>query len=262
MRKIIFGTLLIPILFWSCNKETEYPQDTTSGSLVQVSVIDALLQGIYDGCYSTGNLLKHGNTGIGTFHALDGEMMILNDTAFQILSSGEVLVPDTSILTPFASITEFRADATYPVTNFTFDSLRNRFDQYFPTKNLFYVIKIKGKFSQMHTRSVPRQEKPYPPLSEVTANQPEFHFENVTGDLVGFYCPEFAKGINVTGMHLHFLTGDRKGGGHILDFILDSGSLEIGYIYDYRLILPEEGDFFGGDFSVDRQDELEEVEGK
>jgi hypothetical protein len=36
--------------------------------------------------------------------------------------------------------------------------------------------------------------------------------------------------------------------------------MKVGYLFDYRLILPEGGDFFGGDFSKDRQEELEKVE--
>jgi alpha-acetolactate decarboxylase len=63
-------------------------------------------------------------------------------------------------------------------------------------------------------------------LADVAAVQPEFTFENVTGDIVGFFCPEYVKGLNVTNLHLHFLTGDRRGGGHLLDFEMKSGKME------------------------------------
>jgi len=119
---------------------------------------------------------------------------------------------------------------------------------------------MKGQFSFMKTRSVPAQSKPYPPLAEVTKTQPEFEFNNVEGEIVGFYCPAYAQGINVTGLHLHFLTADRTGGGHILAFEITNATLEIGYLSDYRLILPTSGDFLGSDFTIDRTDDLEEAE--
>jgi acetolactate decarboxylase len=46
-------------------------------------------------------------------------------------------------------------------------------------RNIFYWVKIEGGFSYMHARSVPVQEKAYPPLVEFIQNQPEFIFENV-----------------------------------------------------------------------------------
>lgn len=41
--------------------------------LMQVSTIDALVNGIYDGVMSVGMLKKYGDFGIGTFEGLDGE---------------------------------------------------------------------------------------------------------------------------------------------------------------------------------------------
>jgi len=138
--------------------------------------------------------------------------------------------------------------------------LKTNFSRYFPTPNIFYAVKMTGEFSYMKTRSVPAQSKPYLPLVEVTKTQPEFEFTNVKGDIVGFYCPAYAQGINVTGLHLHFLTADRKGGGHILAFRVKNATLELEYLSDYRLILPTSGDFLGGDFTVDRTDDLENAE--
>ena len=87
--------------------------------------------------------------------------------------------------------------------------------------NLFYAVRIDGQFAQVKTRSVPRQEKPYPPLDEVARTQPVFHLKDVRGTLAGFRFPDFARGLNVPGFHLHFLTEDRKAGGHVLDLVLE-----------------------------------------
>ena len=94
--------------------------------------------------------------------------------------------------------------------------MTGRIDSIIPTPNLIYAIKIEGVFKKVLTRSVPRQKKPYQPLTEIVKTQSTFQFENVEGVIVGIRCPTFMKGINVTGYHLHFLTKDRKAGGHVL----------------------------------------------
>ena len=49
--------------------------------LFQVSTIDALMQGVFDGFYSFDDLKEQGDFGIGTFDALDGEMVALDIVA-------------------------------------------------------------------------------------------------------------------------------------------------------------------------------------
>ena len=71
------------------------------------------------------------------------------------------------------------------------------------------------------------QEKPYPPLAEVAKTQPVFHLEDVGGTLAGFRFPDFAHGLNVPGFHLHFLTEDRRAGGHVLNLVLERGEVAI-----------------------------------
>lgn len=259
MKKFLPFFFALTIIL-SC-KNDPVPEPLYDSMLVQVSVIDALLQGFYDGFYPIGQLKRHGDFGIGTFHALDGEMVMFNDTIFQVLATGEVRIPNDTVKTPFAAVSPWVSNKMVQLSLFSFEQLKEEFDSLFPTRNIFYMVKMSGEFSHVRTRSVPAQQSPYPPLVEVTANQPEFTFENVKGDIVGFYCPPYAQGINVVGLHLHFLTADRTGGGHLLEFEMKSGYVEIGYLHHYQLILPEYGDFLGGDFTVDRTDELDNVEG-
>jgi acetolactate decarboxylase len=98
-----------------------------------------------------------------------------------------------------------------------YGQLEQYLDKLLPTENIFYAIKIEGTFKYIKTRSVPKQNKPYPPLVEVVKNQPTFEFHNVKGTIVGFRCPSYVEGINVPGYHLHFITGDKKAGGHLLE---------------------------------------------
>jgi acetolactate decarboxylase len=113
----------------------------------------------------------------------------------------------------------------------------------------------------MRTRSVPGQRKPYPPLQEVTKNQPEFAMRDIAGSIVGFRCPAYVKGINVPGYHLHFISEDRTRGGHILSFKMASGQCEVDVLHQYSLSLPTNTlQFAETDLSKDRSKELQEAE--
>lgn len=52
-----------------------------SPELFQYSTLEALLGGVYDGEVTVGELLTHGDFGLGTFNSLDGEMIILGESA-------------------------------------------------------------------------------------------------------------------------------------------------------------------------------------
>jgi len=228
----------------------------------QVSTIDALLAGVYDGNISCSNLMEHGNFGIGTFDRLDGEMVLLDGNMYQIKADGKVYKPAPSVKTPFAAICQFTSDRTIPIkAGSDYKAIENLINEYAPNQNLFYAIKITGQFSLMKTRSVPGQQKPYPPLKEVTTNQPEFNMENISGTIVGFRCPPYVKGINVPGYHLHFISSDRTQGGHILSFKIADGKCEIDVINQYFLTLPvNTKEFAETDLSKDRSKELNDVE--
>jgi acetolactate decarboxylase len=90
---------------------------------------------------------------------------------------------------------------------------------------------------------VPRQAKPYRPLTEVVQTQPTFEFTNVTGTIAGFRSPDYMQGISVAGYHLHFITSDRRGGGHVLDLTIEDATLAIDHSSGLHVELPETGAF-------------------
>ncbi len=230
--------------------------------ITQTSTIDALLAGLYDGNISCRELLKYGDLGIGTFDRLEGEMIIINGAVYQVKADGNVYRPDINIKTPFASVCKFNTDITIPLSKgLDFSALERLIDQSISNQNLFYAIRIEGRFARMKTRSVPAQQKPYLPLAEVTKNQPEFSMENVSGTIVGFRCPPYVKGINVPGYHLHFITSDFRKGGHVLNFEIATGKCDIHLVKQFLLILPGDQEAFKKiDLSKDRSKEMEQVE--
>jgi acetolactate decarboxylase len=166
--------------------------------LSQVSTVNALLDGIYDGVITCGALKGYGDIGVGTFDRLDGEMIVADGEVYQIKADGiAYLVPD-SLGTPFACVTFFDADYSTPLPeNTNYEQMQKLMDGSLPTTNAFYAMRIDGTFSYMKTRSVPSQNKPYPILSEVTKNQAVFEFNDVSGTVVGFRCPDYVSGVNV-----------------------------------------------------------------
>ncbi|ABW68097.1 acetolactate decarboxylase [Desulfosudis oleivorans] len=234
------------------------PQNTVT----QISTIDALLTGAYDGSMTCGELLKHGNLGIGTFDRLDGEMVMADGVVYQVRADGKVYAADKTLTTPFAAVCRFSPDrAVAFAPGATYEQVQAALDKAAPNTNLFCAIDITGTFSRMHTRSVPAQTKPYPPLAQVTSHQPEFVMENVSGRIVGFRSPAYVKGIGVPGYHLHFISEDRTQGGHILAFEMANGAGAVDVCDRFLLLLPGKDAMFGAaDLSVDRAKELEAVE--
>ena len=231
-------------------------------TITQVSTIDILLAGLYDGEMTLGEILKYGDFGIGTFDRLEGEMIVLDGTVYQVKADGSVHRPPAGMTTPFAAVSAFHGEKVVDLNQtLDFDGLCQLLDATVDDPHLFYAIKVTGRFSHMHTRSVPAQQKPYPPLIEVAKEQPEFKMSNVSGTIVGYRCPEYVQGINVPGYHLHFLSDDHTQGGHILGFELDEGRAEIDTLNRFTLVMPRNAD--GRqllDLSRDRSTELESVE--
>jgi acetolactate decarboxylase len=146
-------------------------------------------------------------------------------------------------------------------TELNLEGIQAFIDQAFPEKNSFLAIRIQGSFKKVRTRSVPAQVKPYPPLTEVTRNQPEFEKENVSGALLGFRCPPYVKAINIPGYHLHFLSTDHQFGGHVLQVVIEHGQIELDPCYRFNMILPETDQSFQNlDLTRDRSQDLKEVE--
>jgi len=241
--------------------------------LFQTATLGALVEGVFDGNLAVGELKKRGDLGLGTFDALDGEMVMLDGRVYRVRADGKAEEVGDEETTPFAAVTFFEADHTGSLEGpFDLAHLEEMLDKVLPTKNIPYAVKIEGTFAHVKTRSIPRQTKPYPRLAEVAAKQPTFEFENVRGTLVGFRCPEYAKGLNLPGWHLHFLTADRTAGGpcsercsllqggHVLELVTDKVRFAIDYTFAIHVALPKGGGFYEADLAGEKSADLERAE--
>lgn len=227
--RIVLGMIMISsFLFSGCSKSIiEEKVEEQRETLFQISTIESLLVGNYDGFQSIGALKAKGDIGIGTFNKLDGELIMIEKKVYKVKDTGKVEEVEDNITTPFAAVTFFDKDiSTELVTINNYDTLKQELDKMIQDKNAFYAFRIDGTFNSVKVRSVPKQKKPYPVLSEVTKNQPIFEYNQTKGSLVGFWCPEYVGGINVPGYHLHFISDDRTKGGHLLDMSFDQA-----YVY-------------------------------
>lgn len=217
---------------------------TQRHTIFQNSLMTALLDGIYDGEMTVGELLGHGNFGIGTFDALDGEMIVLDGVCYQVRGDGSARRATLDQRSPFTVMTNFVPHITgTPPPGLRRSELAAFIDELQPSENYMYAVRITGTFSQVTVRTVTKQSKPYRPMIEATGDDTERHFHQVSGVIGGFRTPVYEKGIGVPGCHVHFLDSQRSAGGHVLDFTLASGVVELCPGTDLSLRLPLTADF-------------------
>jgi acetolactate decarboxylase len=117
-----------------------------------------------------------------------------------------------------------------------------------------------GTFKHIHARAVCKAKEGVP-LVQAAAVQPEFHFHDIAGTLVGFWTPEYARTLNVPGYHLHFFSADRTRGGHLLECSGTGLQLFIQREGSYRVALPETESFLNADLRRDPGADLAQAEG-
>jgi acetolactate decarboxylase len=229
-------------------------------TLYQVSTTNALVEGIYEGAVRVSTLQKHGDLGLGTFENLDGEMVILDGQFFQIRSDGSVTEAKDDALSPFAVVTHFKSDTTVDLQICPdLIGLCAQFDRLRHTDNFFFALRVDGTFDYVLTRAICKTEEGVP-LVKAAAVQPEFEFHNISGALVGFWTPEYAKNLNIPGYHLHFLSKDHTSGGHLLQCRGKQLRLQIQREGNYRIAFPENNDFVNADLQKDPSGDLAKTE--
>lgn len=227
--------------------------------LYQVSTLNALFEGIYDGTTTIKDLRRHGDFGIGTFNGLDGEMVAMDGKFYQIKSNGFTYPVNDSMKTPFAMVKFFRSEKTvYLERSFHYDQLLQYLDHVITSRNLPSAFRIEGLFSYVKMRSVPKQNKPYSKLSEAVKNQSVFEYRNIKGTMIGFRTPDYFKGVNAPGYHFHFLSEDRKFGGHLLGCETRDIKIFLDDSKEFKMVLPDQGEFLKTDFM--KEYEVEEIE--
>ena len=222
--------------------------------------VNALVEGLYEQKIPFTQVKQHGDFGLGTFDDLDGEMVMLDGEIYQITGTGRVNRVDEQARTPFACVTFYRPLSRDRLeTPMPYDDFQVWLDGLLPSPNIFYAVRIEGRFSYLKVRSVPKQEN-YRPLVEVTQEQTVFEYSEIEGTLAGFFTPGFLSSVSVPGWHLHFLSADRQHGGHLLECRPAGVDVGVQMLSTLELALPMSLDFLTWDFRRNTETDLDKAE--
>lgn len=263
MKKFFVAIILTATMLFNTASAAQ-PSKVQRETIYQVALLQSLTLGYFDGSITVGNLKTHGDTGIGTFEGLDGEMIVLDGVVYRANQNCQVNVVADKVTVPFSNVTFFDKDFSIKLNDITDkESLEKCFNALVDKHgaNSFYVVKLHGTFNEMLVRSELGQSKPYPTLVQaLQATQKERTFQNISGTVVGLYCPDFMSSLNSTGWHFHFVSDDKKFGGHVLGLNLNSGEALFDKTDNFDMGLPNKANFNELNFKADLREEIRKAE--
>ena len=229
-------------------------------TVFQTSTVNALMEGASSGDMTMGELKTHGDFGLGTFDGLDGEMIELDGKVFQVRSDGHAHPVEDSTRTPFATVSFFKADESARLDRPCDQAeMLATVAAMLPWQNIFHALRIEGRFDYVKTRAVAKQDKSVG-LEQAAREEPLFEFHGVEGTIVGFFTPDYLRGVNVPGYHLHFITADRSAGGHMLDCRVAEVTIKIHHTPEFELGTPGTEEFLKADLSRDHAAAIAKIE--
>ena len=230
----------------------------------QVALLQSLALGHFEGSITVGELKKLGDTGIGTFDGLNGEMIVLDGVVYRANAECKVNIVDDKETVPFSNVTFFDKDFAVKVNSV---STKSEFEKILNKtvakegENSFYMVKLNANFDEILVRSEYGQEKPYKTLVKaLEKDQREATYKNIDGTIVGLYCPTFMNGLNSPGWHFHFISSDKKFGGHVLELKVNKGEVQLDKTDNFAMNLPDKKDFQTLDFNQDLREDIKKAE--
>lgn len=239
--------------------------DSRNNKIYQVSTLQALALGYSRAVISAGDLLKEGDTGLGTFEDVNGEMIVMDGHCYRADQNGNVtmVAPETGV--PFAAVAKLYGEQQFLLKGIKdIASLRKeltgKIEEVFGL-NSMHIVRIDGEFEMVDARSEAPYRSHHITLKDVLdQTQKEFIFENIRGSLVGVYFPDYLDSINMPGWHLHFLSEDRSKGGHVFDVSIREGIVKVDKISNIYINLPEDAAFDTYALKQNLKDEIKSVE--
>ena len=213
--------------------------------MFQVSTLQALMLGYTRSVIHVSELLGHGDIGLGTFTDVDGEMIVLDGVCYRAMENGDIAVAEPDRGVPFSVVCSMEARS--PLEFGAMDdiealktALNNTIDSHFGL-NSMHMARIDGEFEIVDARSESGYASMHVDLKSILGKtQKAFQFEGIKGTLVCVYFPDYMDRINAAGWHLHFISDDRKHGGHVFDIGMKSGRGCISKINSIEIKLPDE----------------------
>lgn len=233
-------------------------------TIFQLGILQALAQGYFDGETTVSELKEKGDIGIGTFDAIDGELIVLDGEFYKAISDTSIVKCSQDTLISFATVSKFSTDILFEFTKGDFSNLKNQLEKLSTDngRNQFYIGRIDCTCSSVTVRSELKQTKPYGPLNIVMKTaQRSATYSNSEGTIVAVYYPDYMDGINTPGWHLHYISKDKKIGGHVLDVEILRCKGEFEKSSKFQMYIPDNKDYNNMNLARNLQKEIKEVEG-
>ena len=236
-----------------------------SNEIYQVSTLQALALGYTRPVATVEELLEHGDTGLGTFEDVDGEMIILDGVCYQAKQDGSIEKTDASAGVPFAVAGFVNGGRSLdfgemPDIESIKTQLTLKIEEDFGL-NSIHVARIDGLFESIHARAGAPYHSQHVSLKDILSKtQKDFSFENIRGTLVCVYYPDYMDGINAAGWHMHFVSEDKTLGGHVFEVKMNFGKCLIQKMDRIEIQLPREAAFDTYSLKEASNDEIAKVE--
>ena len=108
----------------------------TATKMYQVSTLQALALGYTRSVVDVKELVSNGDSGLGTFTGVDGEMILVDGKCYRAKDDGSVVVAEESMGVPFASVCFLQGTRKFELSNIqNIDSLKNELNN--KIKNLY-----------------------------------------------------------------------------------------------------------------------------
>ena len=265
MKKLLGTSLLAgTLLFNTATTTAAAPAPAQEKETIyQVALLQSLAMGYFDGSISVKDLKTYGDTGIGTFEGLNGEMIVLDGVVYRANQNCKINVMGDKETVPFSNVTFFEKDFSVKLRDVhdkaALEKILNELvDKH--GRNSFYMVKIPADFNEVLVRSESGQEEPYPTLVEALKTQNEITPKNIRGTIVGLYCPDFMSSLNSVGWHFHFISSDKKIGGHVLELDIKSGEAQFDKTDNFNMGLPAKKNFHELNFKKDLREDIRKAE--
>lgn len=236
-----------------------------SNKLYQVSTLQALALGYTRPVVTVRELLKNGDIGLGTFEDVDGEMIILDGVCYQAKQDGSIVRSQDSAGVPFAVAGSVKYGKKIKMEDMKdIEAIKTELtlsiDLDF-SLNSIHAARIDGWFEKIHARAGAPYRSQHVTLKNILSKtQKEFCFEKLYGTLVCVYFPDYMDGINASGWHLHFLSEDKKFGGHVFEASMSAGDCLLQKMDRIDIQLPNDAAFDTYSLKEASKDEIKEVE--
>ena len=236
-----------------------------SNKIYQASTLQALALGYTRPVVTVHELLEHGDTGLGTFENVDGEMIVLDGVCYQAKQDGSIVRSDDTAGVPFAVAGFVKDGRTIKMeAKKNIEAIKLALtmciDEDFGL-NSIHVARIDGWFDVVHARAGAPYRSQHVTLKDILSKtQKDFCFEQLHGTLVCVYYPDYMDGINAPGWHLHFLSEDKTKGGHVFDLEMEKGTAKLDRISGIEIQLPDDPAYDVYSLKQASQEEIKQVE--